>query len=222
MKIRLAVLALLLGLVSQVKADQITTGNISFTCCTLDPTVSTVTATAGSFVYDNTTNQFLNIDATWDGMAFELVGAFSGFADPAAIYQGLIGTGTEWIAHCYSVDPLMRPCDEIVFHIGDALGPPYQLPGQGILDLGTPTLNPTFEPAFGNGFMMATNLVTTPEPGSLLLLALGMAGLLCLLAVIRSKLLEGHAGQVKGQRAGHSAKLAAIPIFLRVRGRKVH
>jgi hypothetical protein len=66
MKTKLAILALALVCLSPARADTVTSGNLSFTCLGQ----GCLSPTSGSFDYDNTSNQFLNLTLTWDGLNF--------------------------------------------------------------------------------------------------------------------------------------------------------
>src|SRR5215470_3305600 len=114
MKSKLAVLALasvcLWG--SAASADTITSGGLSFTCpgCSdvLQSGVADIAPTSGSFVYDNTTNHFLSIDVTWDGIPLVLNGAaivLPAPTDEATAYLDLIGQGTPLTWEGESVGP---------------------------------------------------------------------------------------------------------------------
>jgi hypothetical protein len=183
MKSKLANLALVLVCLwgSAATADTITSGGLSFTCpaCSnvLDSGVADIAPTSGSFVYDNTTNHFLSIDVTWDGVPLAL--GLPAPTDEATAYLDLIGQGMRlsWEGISIVGPAFVDPC---------GFSPPFRFafnenrhanPNTDVgICLGSATLPPTLDPAVGTGAVAATDLVTTttPEPSSLLLLAGGL------------------------------------------------
>ena len=191
MKLKLPYLALVLVCSAictcDASADTITSGGLSFTCpaCSdvLQSGVADIAPTSGSFVFENTTNHFLSIDVTWDGVPLVLNGAAIVVPTPtdeATAYLDLIGQGIPLTWEGISVGP--------AFVDGCGASPPLRFaffenrhanPNTDVgICLGWATLPPTFDPAVGTGFVTATDLVTTtPEPPSFLVLAAGLIGL---------------------------------------------
>ena len=194
MKIKLAILALAGVFFSGggLRADTITTGSLSFTCqggcVTPTPITSSTFAasapTAGSFTYDNTTNQFLNFTLTWDGITFGVNGLTE------TNYLALLGIGPNvqrWTGNC--IAGLVNRWPQ--FSCDDALDfSVFLVNGNTVtdeLDLTTPPggvffiseNNPTTYPYdTASGLITATDLVTTtPEPPLLVLLGIGLLGL---------------------------------------------
>jgi hypothetical protein len=187
MKIKLAILALA-GVFfwgGEVRADTITTGDLSFTCrggCTAPTPITSSTEavsapTASSFTYDNTTNQFLNFTITWNGITFGVDGLTE------TNYLALIGIGPnlqEWTGFCMAGAVFQWPqfsCDD---GSGFSL---FLLDGNtafdGLMGIFISATAPTTYP-FDNstGTITATDLVTTtPEPTSFVLLGTGLLAL---------------------------------------------
>lgn len=182
MRSKLSFLALALVFqCGRASADTITTGNLSFTCSVTGcPGESFGTAlivpTTGSFIFDNTTGQFVNIFVTWDGIPLVLNGSVmvTGALNEATLYQELIGAGSQWVGICGSANiPLLGPCDKFAF----VLGTPAEN-DPAFLGWATFPISPTFESAAGEGAVTATDLemVSTSEPTAthLILLSLGV------------------------------------------------
>jgi hypothetical protein len=183
MKSKLAFLALVLVCFGRcASADQITMGTLNFDCLNCsNPTLGVISTppTNGSFVYDNTTNQFLNVMYTWDGVLFDL-DSFP--LDPnlpttaQAIYQDLIGAGAgplHFTFFCTTVNPQNGPCERNFAFFFD--GPGATGPFNVTMYVGGPSLN------FTSNNDDAEGIVTTPEPSALLLLALGVVGIVLVL-----------------------------------------
>lgn len=175
MKTLLAALVLLCAsLVAD--ADTITTGNLSFTCSGTNCNGSPLPGTppdSGSFVYDNTTNQFVSMMVSWDGLSLVLVPPE--FTIPPinqeAVYLGLIGEGSPefWIAICsQEVEAPSAGCgDDFGFEVGALVLYPA---------VPFPLLMPEMPNNFAAGTVVATDQVTsTPEPSTLALLLMGLA-----------------------------------------------
>lgn len=196
MKIRLAILALagVFFNAGEVRADTVTTGNLSFTCgggCIAptpitQSTFAATAPTAGSFTYDNSTNQFLSFTLTWDGITFGVNGLTE------TNYLALLSMGPnvqKWTGNC--IAGLVNRWPQ--FSCDDALDfTVFLLNGNTVsdaLDFGTQPgvffiseTNPTTYPYdTAGGTITATNLVTTtPEPPITRLLVSGIALLLAL------------------------------------------
>ena len=191
MKSKLAILATVVVCLwgSAAAADTVTSGGLSFTCpaCSdvLQSGVADIAPTSGSFVFDNTTNHFLSINVTWDGIPLVLNGTAMVVPTPtdeATTYLDLIGQGMQlsWEGISIVGPAFVDPC---------GFSPPFRFafnenrhanPNTDVcICLGWATLPATLDPAVGTGAVTATDLVTitTPEPSSLLLLAGGLTGL---------------------------------------------
>jgi hypothetical protein len=108
---RVAVLALVLECFGRcASADQITTGDLVFASTEFIPGAILVKPTSGSFVYDNTPNQFISINVSWDGMPWTFPSAFPvpSTADQATIFQ------YKWRVRC-GMDRLMRSSRPLLF-----------------------------------------------------------------------------------------------------------
>jgi hypothetical protein len=193
MKIKLAILALA-GVFfwrGEVRADTITTGDLSFTCrggciapTPITPSTFAASApTAGSFTYDNTTNQFLNFTLTWDGITFGVDGLTE------TNYLALLSIGPnvqKWTGTCIAGLVNRWPqfsCDDAIdFTLflldGNTVTDVLDLathPGVFVISPANPTTYP-YDAA--DGTITATDLVTTtPEPPLLVLLGTGLLGL---------------------------------------------
>jgi hypothetical protein len=177
MKTKLAFLALVIvcSWGREASADTITTGNLSFSifdgsCINVSPGDGCTAPTAGSFVYDNTTNQFSSITVTWDG--FELVGRSEGSGEQTA-YLELIGASSSqlvWSGLCTAGTITQGHCGgEFGFAFFD-----HSSVNIGLGPLSTP--NPEFPNDSAGGIVTATDLVTTtPEPTAAMLLMLGIS-----------------------------------------------
>jgi len=185
MKSRLAFLALVLVCFRQcASADQITTGTLVFDCtaCTSSPGFTSTLPTNGSFVYDNTTNQFLSVMVTWDGLSFDSfsVGSQDTPNTEQIIYQDLIGGGAgplQFTFICSTVNLQNGPCERQFAAAFDGL------PGA---DLELFFSSPGNVESANDG---ASGIVTTPEPSALLLLALGLVGLVLFSITARCRIL---------------------------------
>jgi hypothetical protein len=157
-------------------ADTITTGNLSFACfvgeCVQNGDLVGTAPTAGSFVYDNTTNQFLTITITWDGITLY---GFHDATGQETAYLELIGSSSSplmWNAVCTAGTIIQGHCGgEFGFSLFDQAFAVNMV----LAPLDTPM--PTFPNDASAGTVTATDLVTTPEPGAtgLLLLGIGVA-----------------------------------------------
>jgi hypothetical protein len=149
-------------------ADTITTGNLSFALFGA-PSPSSPLPTAGSFAYDNTTNQFLSFTATWDGMTFDF--AFGATQTNYLALIDSIASPVTWSGICIpsTVNPTV-PCDGT---FGFSLFAGTFLAGQPP----SGPLTPTVDFAEASGTLTVTQVVTTREPGSadLLLSGIGFA-----------------------------------------------
>jgi hypothetical protein len=169
MKAKLAILALILLSLwgREASADSIMSGKLVFNT---DPTSNT-SPSHGSFVYDNTTNQFENITLTWDKMTFGLLGVFEGTQQ--GIYNALLNSTLGFVFDCtWLGDTAVPTCDDQLFgNFFDSNGDLLGLVGNGL---------PKLTPDTAGGTVTARNLkdpVTTPEPTApgLLLLGIGFA-----------------------------------------------
>jgi hypothetical protein len=182
MKSKLAILTLVLVCLwgREAKADTVTSGNLSFTCdpesCgpTGNPFDFNTAPTAGSFVYDNTTNQFLSVTVTWDGMP--LYSNLSEIVGGETVYLDLIGLGSSllrWDAICTAGTIEQGHCGGLFgFLVFDPSSPQI---GVGLAPLDT--ANPEFPNDGAGGTVTALDLVSTPEPPLFVLLMLGLTGL---------------------------------------------
>jgi hypothetical protein len=154
----------MLCLCGLAKADDLTSGDLSFTnvwaLC-----VGCLSPTSASFVYDNTTAEFLNVTANWDGLNI----VNSNISDPTALSELLNGSLSWEGVVCLNVPP--GGCS------GEAFFVFLDSPGESVLaspfftDLTTVTPEPPNAGGFGP--VIATDVMTTPEPSSLLLLGIG-------------------------------------------------
>lgn len=170
----LAIAALLLA--PAAYADSVTTADLKFSCqdCNVGK------PTNGSFVYDNTTNQFLSMSLDWNGMLFNTF--FLTNTSAQTDYNQLIGEGLFFTFSCTGVDFLTEgPCDSTEYAFFGSLAQPYEI------FLGSKALTPLNFNAFDDGIVRATHLkdpvVNTPEPPTWVLMAsgltvLGLAGVL--------------------------------------------
>jgi len=151
-------------------ADTITTGNLAFATFG-NPSPMSPLPTGGSFAYDNTTEQFLSFTTTWDGMTFDLASGATQ-ADFLALTDAS-ATPHTWSGICIpsTVNPTV-PCDG---SFGFSASVANLLFGQT-----TGPLTPTVGFAEAAGTFTATQIVTTPEPGAVGLLALGIGLVLAL------------------------------------------
>ena len=147
------------------KADSITSGTINFIL-----TEPGGPAATGSFVFDNTTNLYLNLTISWDGVTFPFIGFFNGANDK------LRSSGV-WCANA-NTEVVLLDCQGL-------------LPATFLIQ----SVN-TFQEslAFGGTFTdpLATAVgtytttettTTTPEPSSVPLILSGMAFLMLLRSI---------------------------------------
>jgi hypothetical protein len=184
MKLRLAVLALVMLCLWgwEASADTITTGSLSFTCvpgCTgvdasgLNASIAPI---AGSFIFDNTTQQFLDVTITWDG--FQLLMAYHSpqttLGDALAFLDltGASSTPLQWFGICNGGTVEQGDC-------GGAFGFQLYAPNTAITLAPHDSVTTEFLNAGGTGTVSATD-VTTPEPATLSMLLLGIGVALAL------------------------------------------
>jgi hypothetical protein len=157
-------LMMMLGSAMCSRGDQITAGKLDFTCVDcVAPVGGASTAPAhGSFSFDNTTGEFLNVVLTWDGMKFD----GTDVQNPVAMYQQLTTTGLPWSAACVSFEPDCGTVLQVVFSTP-----------LGFIDfLPEPNSLPRFSYDLADGTVSATHLkdpaatVPTPEPATVVYL----------------------------------------------------
>jgi hypothetical protein len=81
-------------------ADTITEGKLVFSCPNCGPTsygIQNTIPSKGSFSFDNTTDQFLTISTTWDGVVFN---TFPQPANPLQVYDELLVGTLQWAFTC--------------------------------------------------------------------------------------------------------------------------
>jgi hypothetical protein len=190
MKTKLAILALVVVCLwgRTASADTITSGNLSFTCqgCGQSGVFVNTAPTAGSFVYDHTTNQ-LSLTITWDGVRLGFVGRPAESADDFADLISSSPLQVAWFFQCIhsGVFPT-APCDTTDFDLGfHNPAFPAGIPNDFPIALQPSSFGPgTFTNVYdmAGGFVTATDLVTTttPEPTTVGLLLLGSAFALAL------------------------------------------
>jgi hypothetical protein len=179
MKSTLAFLALVMACLwgRAASADTITTGDLSFTCniCGVLQNGNQINTapTGGSFAYDNTTNQFLSLLITWDGVTFTFIGGQPSINDPGnaeAVYLALIGSApVYWDGICLHLPNDPFPCEEAEgFRLDGFFG--------SYVSGAFPFINDET-----GGLVTATNPVTTtPEPPVIGLLLMGIGFVLAL------------------------------------------
>ncbi len=170
----LAVLVVAIGAPNAL-ADTITSGTLAFT---LAGGVG-IAPTAGSFTYDNTTNQFTSFTVVWDGLTFDL--SFGATQTNFLALIGAIPSPQTWTAACIpsTVHPTI-PCDGLLdFGL---------FAGTLVLGSAVQPLVPTQNLAVGGGTFTVTQVVTTtPEPGAVSLLLMGIG----LVSVMRKRIARG-------------------------------
>ena len=159
-------------------ADAITTGSLAFTlgsCCTAP--------TAGSFTYDNTTNQFTSFAIVWNGLTFDL--SFGATETNYLALTGAISSPLTWTAACIpsTINPTV-PCDGVLdFGL---------FAGTSLLGSALNPLVPTQNQAVGGGTFTDDHTVPVPEPGAAALLLMGFG----LVLVMRKRIAQGRSGAV--------------------------
>jgi hypothetical protein len=178
MKTKLCLFAMLL-VCSLAKADTITSGGLSFTCTTSPcsttfPQAVSTLPTSGSFSYDITTNQFLSLTFTWDGIVwFAFFDPNSGLVqnEPAG-YLSLLNGTMVWTNNCVAI-PVISPASSCDYIEEVEFSAP---PGDGLLFLPASRTS-TYPADVAGGLVIATDVTTTPEPSLLVLLGIGLIGL---------------------------------------------
>jgi hypothetical protein len=168
------------------RADSITDGTINFTL-----TVGAPLPTTGSFVYDDTSNQFLNFTVGWDELTFNLTSAANSptitAGGPACISGDTGAQATLALmdvcdtagAYWDGTSPTM-PVHAVPTFAFVAAGP---LPGPQLITMAVFYTSPTTDTRdVGLGSYVTTTTTNMPEPGagSLLLSGLGIVFVLAI------------------------------------------
>jgi hypothetical protein len=141
-------------------ADSLTVGTITFTA-----TQGSI-PTAGSFVFDNTTNVYTSFSITWDGAVFDYVA--SGMLNP--FHNTLANSGT-WSGNAPGSGVIIDNMLPNLFQITTVLVGPLQIPPVAQTYVNQTTV------ADGT-FAVQETTISTREPGSVIFLLLGIAILL--------------------------------------------
>jgi len=161
-------------------ADTITDGAFGFTVDGIGPP-STQFLPSGSFVYDNSTNQFTSFTVMWHGVSFDFTTAANGFTDPGAVgcagapagnafYVDLIcnvnasGLG-EWNAGAINNPTGLA---DFQFEVSHGVEPPIVTVATAV----TPT--PENVGDYSLTLVTSTPVANTPEPGGFTLIVLGI------------------------------------------------
>ena len=148
-------------------ADSLTVGTITFTAA------QGSIPTAGSFVFDNTTNVYTSFTITWDGAVFDYVA--SGMLNP--FHNTLANSGT-WSGNAPASGVIIDNMLPNLFQITVVFGQP-QIPPFGPLQI--PPVAQTYvdQTTVADGtFAVQETTISTREPGSVIFLLFGIAILL--------------------------------------------
>lgn len=162
----LIVLMMLAVAVPRARADLITDGTLDFTVTSGSPTAT------GSFVFDDTLNSFTSFIINWDGAVYDFEPAFTGTTLPSLSLSGT------W---CGSVTTTFVACPDSTLSVADGgFGLVYPMAVSMPAFAEGPNLpaNFTDDTAMAIGsFTVTTTTVAVPEPSSLALLGIALAGL---------------------------------------------